>query len=71
MRLLDRYLLRRYLVSLSLSILGLLLVAVVVDLTESLDTFIDHQAALGQVLRYYLYRAPYWIALTLPVAALL
>lgn len=71
MRLLDRYLLCRYLTSLSLSILGLVLVAVVIDLTESLDTFIDHQAALGQVLRYYLYRTPYWIALTLPVAALL
>lgn len=71
MRRLDRYLLRRYLFSLSLSILGLVLVAVVIDLTESLDTFIDFQATPGQVLLYYAYHTPYWIVLTLPVAALL
>ena len=70
-RLLDAYLLRRYIHSLSLSILGLLLIAVVVDLTENIDTFIDHDARPGQVLYYYLYHTPYWIILTLPVATLL
>jgi lipopolysaccharide export system permease protein len=71
LRQLDRYLLGRFALSLALSIVGLLLIAVVVDLTESLDTFIDHRAAVGQVLVYYAYHAPYWMALTLPVAALL
>ncbi len=70
-RRLDGYLLSRFALSLALSIVGLLLIAVVVDLTESLDTFIDHRAAVGQVLVYYGYHAPYWVALTLPVAALL
>lgn len=71
MRLLDRYLLRRYLFCLAAGLLALLLIAVVVDLIEHIDTFIDHRAALGQILRYYLYHTPYWIVLTLPVAALL
>lgn len=71
MRLLDRYLLTRFVAALALSVVGLLLIAIVVDLTENIDTFIDHHAAVAQILRYYLYHAPYWIVLTLPIAALM
>ena len=68
---LDRYVLSRYLRWLGLSILSLWLVAFVVDLIETLDTFIDHDATLVEILRYYVFRTPYWIILTLPVAVLL
>lgn len=71
MRLLDRYLLGRHLLCLGAAVLALLLVAVVVDLIEHIDTFIDYRTTPGQILRYYFYHAPYWIALTLPIAALL
>lgn len=70
-RLLDIYLLRRYIIALLFSILSLLLIAIVVDLTENIDTFIDHKASLTQILYYYIYHTPYWIILTLPVATLL
>ena len=71
MKLLDRYLLRRFLISLSFSVLGLLLISVVVDLIERIDTFIDFSATPAQILSYYLFHSPYWIILTLPIAALL
>ena len=71
MTLLDRYLLRRFLTCLGLSAAGMWGLAAVVDLTENIDTFIDHQASLLQIARYYLYRSPYWILLTLPVTTLL
>ncbi|MBM3280597.1 MAG: LPS export ABC transporter permease LptG [Candidatus Handelsmanbacteria bacterium] len=71
MRLLDYYLLRLHLWCLGAAVLALLLISVVVDLIEHIDTFIDYQATGGQILRYYLYHAPYWIGLTLPIAALL
>jgi lipopolysaccharide export system permease protein len=71
MRLLDRYLLRRHVLCLGAAVLALLLIAAVVDLIEHVDTFIDYQATPWQILRYYFYHAPYWIALTLPIAALL
>lgn len=71
MKLLDRYLLHRHLFCLGAAVLALLLVAVVVDLIEHIDTFIDYHTAPGQLVRYYFYHAPYWIALTLPIAALL
>ena len=41
MKILDLYLLRRYLWSLLFSILTLLLLSIVVDLIETIDLFID------------------------------
>ena len=71
MKLLDRYLLRRYLTSLLLSVVGLWLISVIVDLIERIDTFIDFKATPLQILSYYFYHSPYWIILTLPIATLL
>jgi lipopolysaccharide export system permease protein len=71
MRTLDLYLTRRFLLCLGLAVISLLLIAIVIDLTENIDTFIDFEARPGQILRYYVYRVPYWLILTLPIAALL
>ncbi len=71
MRTLDIYLLRRLALCLALAIAALLLVSVVIDLTENIDTFIDFKARPQQIALYYLYRLPYWAMLTLPIAALL
>lgn len=71
MSLLDRYLLRRYLSWLGLSLVAMWLLALVVDLIENIDTFIDHSATVGQIFWYYLFRSPYWMILTLPIAVLL
>ncbi len=71
MRTLDLYLVRRFLLCLGLAVFGLLLLAVIIDLTENIDTFIDFEARPGHILFYYFYRLPYWLILTLPIAALL
>lgn len=71
MNLLDRYVLRRHVYCLALSGIALWSIAIVVDLIENIDTFIDHDATLSQILRYYVYRSPYWIVLTLPITTLL
>ncbi len=71
MKLLDIYLLRRYLFCLFFSIASLLLLSVVADFIETIDLFIDFEAQPDRILLYYLYRTPYWIILTLPTAALL
>ena len=68
---LDRYILQRYVSWLGMSVVALWLVAFVVNLNENIDMFIDHQATVGQFIRYYVYRTPYWVILTLPVAVLL
>ena len=71
MRTLNLYLTRRFLLCLGLAVVSLLLISVVIDLTENIDTFIDFEARPGQILLYYAYRMPYWLILSLPIAALL
>ena len=71
MRTLDLYLVRRFLLCLGLAVVGLLLLAVIIDLTENIDTFIDFEARPGHILLYYFYRLPYWLIVPLPIAALL
>ena len=71
MRILDRYVLRRFALWLGLCTVALWMIAVIIDLVETIDLFIDHRATAGQIANYYLYRSPYWIVLTVPIACLL
>jgi lipopolysaccharide export system permease protein len=71
MRILDRYLLREFLVAFSLAMLFFIAIFVVVDVFEKIDTFIDYKAAPLSVVQFYLYGIPYVVILVLPVAMLL
>lgn len=71
MRLLDRYLLRAFFLALGGSLGAFLVVAVIVDLFERLDTFLDHHVALPLVLQYYAATLPFLVSVILPIAALL
>jgi lipopolysaccharide export system permease protein len=44
MRILDRYLLREFLTSSSLGLIGFIVIFIVVDLIEKMDVFLDHKA---------------------------
>ncbi|MBN1504722.1 MAG: LPS export ABC transporter permease LptG [Candidatus Eisenbacteria bacterium] len=71
MRILDKYVLREFLVAFSLALLFFMAIFVVVDLFEKIDTFIDYKAPPLSVARFYLYGMPYIVILVLPVAMLL
>ena len=68
---LDRNVLRKFLINLFIALLTWLIIFLVVDIIENLSRFLDKNATLGQVFRYYVYFIPYIISLTLPVAMLL
>jgi lipopolysaccharide export system permease protein len=70
-RILDRYLLREFLVYLALGLLGFIGIFTIVDVIEKIDVFLDQRAPGSLVLRYYLYKAPEVIVQVLPVALLL
>jgi len=57
-RILDRYVLREFLIYLALGLAGFIAIFVVVDIFEKIDVFLDHRAPLPLVTRFYLYRAP-------------
>ncbi len=71
MKILDWYLLKKFLFNLFFSIAAFVVIFQVVDLIENVDKFIDRGASLSQVVLYYLYFIPHIISLTLPVAMLL
>jgi lipopolysaccharide export system permease protein len=71
MKLLDRYLLRRFLQFFFFALLASVVIFVTVDGTEYLDKFIDARAPYAVVLRYYYLYLPYIVYLTLPVSVLL
>jgi len=71
LKVLDRYLLKTFLKAAFLSIFVFVLVYLIIDVIEHLDDYIDNQAPLLTVLRYYLYFFPFIIVQVTPVAVLL
>jgi len=71
LRLLDRYLLKTFIVNLVIGLLAWIVIFLVVDMIENISRFIDNRASMEQFFLYYLYYIPYIISLTLPIAMLL
>ena len=71
MKILDRYLLRSLLTPLGGACLAFLTVAIVVNLFEELDTFIDHEVSAGTVFEYYAAIIPGFFTIILPIASLI
>jgi lipopolysaccharide export system permease protein len=71
MNLIDRYVLRHFLSVLVWALLAFACVFVLVDLFDHVDNFIDDDARLISIGKYYLYLLPRIIDLTLPVSMLL
>ena len=61
MKILDRYILKKFLVSYVFVVLILVAVIMVIDITEKSDDFLEHQLTFKQIARYYVDFVP-WIA---------
>ncbi|MBN1541534.1 LptF/LptG family permease [candidate division KSB1 bacterium] len=71
MKILDKYLVRRFLLILAFSLFAFMMIFVVVNLIERLDSFMKHGVPKWIVVQLYFYQMPYILTLTLPVAMLL
>ncbi len=71
MKIIDKYILGRFLKILGLALLSFIIVVVIVDLIENIDKFIDNKAPFKLVVLYYFYYTPFILILALPVATLL
>ena len=71
MRILDRYLLREFILFLALGLIGFIVIFIVVDLIEKMDVFLDHRAPFLLVGEYFINLAPDVVVKMLPVALLL
>ena len=70
-KILDRYLTKKFVFNLLFSTAAFVVIFLVVDLIENVDKFIDRGASLKLVILYYIYFIPYIVSLTLPVSMLL
>ena len=71
LKILDKYLLREFLLPVIYSFDAFLLLFVVYDLLEKLGEFLRHHARIGLILKYYLVSLPGPVVLILPIALLL
>jgi len=71
MRLLDRYVARRFINNTLFSLLAFICIFIIVDLIEHLSDFIDKHVPVITVAAYYFYFLPFIIVLTMPIAMLL
>lgn len=71
MRILDKYILKRFLFTFFLAILVFLTIFHVVDVIENIDRFLKNSMTLQEVGLYYLYQLPFFIDISLPMSMLL
>ncbi len=67
----DSYLLKRFLKIFVYSVLAFVVIYITVNVFEEIDNFIDHDAKLFDVARYYLFSIPFVLTYVVPVSLLL
>jgi lipopolysaccharide export system permease protein len=71
MKLLDRYIIKQFLLTALFGIVAFTIIFIVIDLMEKLDDFLDRKAEVMVIVEYYLAFTPEMIKLMTPVAILL
>ena len=71
MRLLDRYVLRKFLEAYLYCIAAFISVWLIFDISENISVFLDDRVSLGMVVNYYLTQVPQILVILLPVSLLL
>ncbi len=70
-RILDKYILKRFLKTLILTICAFYIIVLIVDFVEKIDTFIDRSAAYTDVALYFYYALPNFFIIIMPISLLM
>ncbi|MBW7997989.1 MAG: YjgP/YjgQ family permease [Candidatus Glassbacteria bacterium] len=70
-RLLDRYIIREFVLIFLVSMAGFLFVCLVGDAAERLNDFVDSRAPLKLILLFYVNQVPYYLIFVLPASSLI
>jgi len=70
-KILDRYIIRQFLIVFLFGLLAFVCIFIIIDIMEKLDDFIDAQAPTNIIIQYYLASIPDIVKLMIPVAVLL
>ncbi|HEY0019427.1 MAG TPA: LptF/LptG family permease [Longimicrobium sp.] len=70
MKLLDRYILRQFLLTFIMLVLGLPLLFIIGDITDNIDTYMDRGVPIARLGLAYVYQFPQFMVYAFPIAAL-
>jgi len=70
-KLIDRYVLKKFITLWVMSIMMFLAIFHIVDLIEKIDRFLKYKLTLEQISLYYLYQLPWYIDIAIPMSVLL
>lgn len=70
MKLLDRYVMRQFLTTFIMLVLGLPLLFIIGDITDNIDTYMDRGVPLQRLGLAYVYQFPQFMVYAFPIAAL-
>lgn len=70
MKLLDRYLVRQFLTTFSLLVLGLPLLFIIADITDNIDSYLGRGVPPGDLALSYVFQFPQFMVYAFPIAAL-
>lgn len=70
MKLLDRYVVRQFLGTFFLLVLGIPLLFIIADITDNVDDYLDRGIALGNLGLSYVFQFPQFMVYAFPIAAL-
>jgi lipopolysaccharide export system permease protein len=68
---LDRYIIRQFIISFLFGLLAFIFIFIIIDMMEKLDDFVDAAAPTSVVIEYYISSIPEIVKLMIPVAVLL
>jgi len=71
LKILDRYILKQFLLTLIFSLVALYFIFLIVDLLENLNNFLDNNMPALMIIEYYIYFFPQILKILTPVAMLL
>lgn len=72
MKIVDRYILSEFIRGFLISLVGLLVIYIIVDMFEHISKFVDNEVPVLGIIQYYVYQIPWIIGTTLsPIACLL
>jgi lipopolysaccharide export system permease protein len=71
MKIIDRYIIRQFVISFFFGLLAFIFIFIIIDMMEKLDDFIDANAPTRVVIEYYISSVPEITKLMIPVAVLL
>ncbi|MCI0452900.1 MAG: LptF/LptG family permease [Candidatus Latescibacteria bacterium] len=67
----DKYLVARFVRIFVYSVFSFVVIYITVNVFEEIDNFIDHDAQLGEIARYYVFAIPFVLTYVVPVSLLL